>query len=96
MKIRASLMAAAMTALLFASIPTRALAIGSGGTCYQTGLTAGCSYIITYDDGTSVSQTADSQGRVARPCNRIITHVQVGVPGAGCYDTQPIRPGAVV
>ena len=77
-----------------ACAPAAAQAIGGWGTCYQTGVTPGCVYIITYDDGSTSEQTSDAQGRVTRPCNRIIVRIRVGVPGGGCYDAEPIRSGS--
>lgn len=92
MKIRAMLFACVLAALCMSAGATVTGAVAvNPGTCYQTGVTPGCTYIITYDDGSSVSMTADPQGRVTRPCNRIIVQIRVGVPGGGCYDAQPIH-----
>lgn len=60
-------------------------------TCYQTGLIAGCAYLIRYDNGEVVVQTADAQGRVTRPCNRIITGVERD-HSRSCGRVQPITP----
>ena len=81
--------AAAFCATLVAASPAHAFLPGSSGTCYQTGLDAGCVYLIRYDNGEVSQQTADAQGRVTRPCTRIIIAVERD-NSRSCGRVQPI------
>ena len=85
--------AAALCAMLVAAPPARATAIGSN-ICYQPGLDAGCVYLVRYDNGEVSQQTADAQGRITRPCNRIITGVERDNTRS-CSRVQPIAPTEV-
>jgi hypothetical protein len=80
---RTILLAAALTAT--STLPAEALTLIE--TCYQPGLTAGCMYVVEYNDGTSSTQYADSAGRVTRPCQKIITRVTLVSNQGGCTRT---------
>mgnify|MGYP006952671886 CR=1 FL=1 len=87
--VRRTILGVAITVAAVAVAPP-ALAIGTGGTCYQGGLTAGCVYTVEYNDGTSSLQTADGSGRIKRPCDKIITREQLSVNQGGCTMATPI------
>ena len=84
-------LAAALCATILAAAPAHAFVPAP---CYQTGLDSGCVYLIRYDNGEVSQQTADAQGRVTRPCNRIIVAVERDT-SRGCSRVQPIAPTEV-